>query len=1055
MKTFFKNLLSWRLFAAVALSVTLGLANAMAQTTLNGKVTDAKGEPLAGVAVLVVGTTNGTMTISDGTYSISVDPGDELEFSCLGMTTVRQKYSGEPVLNITMTEDNLYLDEVVVVGYGAMSKASLTGSVSQVQGDEILKGPATNISSVLAGKLTGVSSVQESGQPGQDQAALRIRGSLYDVKYIVDGIPRSIDDIDPNEIESISILKDASAAAVYGLGGAGGVIIVTTKSGNVGATTINYTGSAGISMNANYPEFLDAPRFAYYYNRALELDGQQPIFSQEDVQSMINGTNGFGNTNWIDETFGTGVNTQHNITVSGGNEKVRYFASLGYMHQKGNVDNFNYTRYNARVNLDANIAKNLVFKFGIAGQVGDQRTPGLQAGGSWNSDMSEGSIQYYSIAEQAVYAHPYLPITYDGEYVGSVDNSGFVYNPIAAINESGKYKTVNTNIQTTASLQWNLPWVKGLNLKFTGSYDKSFTVSKNLSTPYYMRRAVTPTSLGDGTLHYGDMTVDPRSNTENKLVEGLGQSQQIVGQASINFDRTFGKHDVKALALMEITDYKYNNFGARGKGLAFVELPELGQVEEGDTDSGLPVYGSSSQSRSVGFVARVNYVYDDRYLVEISGRYDGSYKFAGNVSGKRWGFFPSASVAWRISNENFFSPAKHVLNDLKIRASFGEVGTDNVSPFSFLSRLGNAGYTAIFNGTPVQGFSTSAVANPLLTWERQRSVNAGFDAIFWNRKLGIEFDAFYTYTYDILAATTGYPASMGGYYPTYSNNNAVDNRGVEITVSHDNKVGDFEYGARLTVSWARAKYVKYNDAYGTPSYQQRTGSLYNSSLVLVADGLFQTEEEIDNSPWYDNTRPSLGDIKYKDIDGDGVIDAWKDRTYSGRSNRPELTGGLSLYGAWKGLDFSLMFTGGALFDVALTGIYYNGAMDSTPFTKIFKRGANAPVYLAEGSWTPENPNADFPRLSVSRSNDSGNALASTFWYRDGKYIRLKTAQIGYSFPEKWMKVLGVQKLRIFVEGGNLFTWSGLPKGIDPESPGVNVGYYPQQRTIMGGINITF
>ena len=1058
MKAFLKNLFSSARLGAVACALIVsGFGSIMAQTTLTGKVTDAEGNPLPGVTVMVVGTTNGTMTGTDGTYSISVENGDELEFSCLGMTTVRQKYDGRRTFDVSMTEDNLYLDEIVVVGYGAMSRASLTGSVSQVQGDEILKGPSTNVSSVLAGKLTGVSSVQESGQPGQDQAALRVRGSRYDVKYIVDGIPRDIDDIDPNEIESISILKDAAAAAVYGLGGAGGVIIVTTKSGEVGETRISYTGSGGVSMNANYPEFLDGPGYAYYYNRALELDGQQPIFSQEDVQSMINGTNGFGNTDYIKETFGTGVNTQHNVSVSGGTEKIRYFASLGYLHQKGNVDNFNYTRYNARINLDADIAKNLIFKIGIAGQIGDQRSPGLQAGGSWNADMSVGSISNYSIAQQAVYAHPYLPIMYDGQYTGSVNStsSSFVYNPIAAINESGSYKTVRTNIQTTATLQWNLPWVKGLNLKFTGSYDKTFSVNKNLSTPYYLLQAVTPTALGNGTFNYGSTVVDPRRNEEVKLTEGLAQSQQMVGQGSINFDRTFGKHDVKALALVEFTDYKYNNLGARGKGLAFVELPELGQVEEPDEDSGLPFYGSSSQSRSVGFVARVNYAYDSRYLIELSGRYDGSYKFAGNVKGKRWGFFPSASVAWRMSNEPFFEPAKHVLNDFKIRASFGEVGMDNVSAFSFLSRLGNAGYTAIFNGTPVQGFQTSAVANPMLTWERQRSVNAGFDAIFWQRKLGIEFDAFYAYTYDILAATTGYPASMGGYYPTYSNNNAIDNRGVEITISHDNRVGDFEYGARLTLTWARSKYVKYADAYGTPSYQQVTGSLVNSDLILVADGLFQTEEEIDASPWYNGRRPDLGDIKYKDIDGDGVIDAWKDRTYSGRSNRPELTGGLSLYGAWKGLDLSLMFTGGALFDVAMTGIYYNGAMDSTPFTKIFKGDANAPVYLAEGSWTPENPNAEFPRLSISRSNDSNNVLASTFWYRDGKYIRLKTAQLGYTFPDKWMRVLGVQKLRIFVEGGNLFTIDGLPKGIDPESPGVNLGYYPQQRTVMGGLSITF
>lgn len=1057
MKAFFKNLFMSTRFAAVLCALVVsGLGSVMAQTLLTGKVTDANGGPLAGVTVMVVGTTNGTMTDTDGTYSISIEEGDRLEFSCIGMTTVDMEFKGQKTINISMSEDKLFLDEVVVVGYGAMSRASLTGSVSQVQGSEILKGPATNVSSVLAGKLTGVSSVQQSGQPGKDQAALKIRGSRYDVKYIVDGIPRSIDDIDPNEIASISILKDAAAAAVYGLGGAGGVVIVTTKSGEVGATNISYTGSVGVSMNANYPEFLDGPGYAKYYNRALELDGQAPIFSEQDIQSMINGTNGFGNTNWTDETFGTGLNTQHNVSVSGGSEKVRYFASLGYLHQKGNVENFNYTRYNARINIDANIAKNLVFKFGIAGSVGDRRTPGLMAGGSWNSDMKETEIDYYSIAEQAVWARPYLPIKYEGQWTGSQKaGSNRGYNPIAAMHDSGKFKTIDTKIQANATLQWNLPWVKGLNLKFTGSYDKHFSVAKNLSTPYYTLFAITPTVLGDGTMRYSGLTVDPRGNEDIKMVEGLGQSQQMVGQGSVNFDRTFGKHDVKVLGLVEFTDYRYNNFGARGQGLAFVELPELGQMEGGDKNT-VPIYGSSSQNRSVGFVARVNYAYDSRYLVELSGRYDGSYKFAGNVAGKRWGFFPSASVAWRISNEPFFSPAKSVLNDLKIRASVGEVGMDNVDAFSFLSRLGKSdGYAAIFGGSAVQGFQTLAVANPALTWERQRSVNVGFDAIFWQRKLGIEFDAFYGYIYDILAGTTGYPDSMGGYFPKYSNNNIIDNRGVEITLSHDNKVGDFTYGARLTLSWARSKYLKYADAYGTPDYQRVTGSLVNSNLVLIADGLFQTEEEIDAAPWYNGIRPSLGDIRYKDIDGDGVIDAWKDRTYSGRTNRPELTGGLSIYGEWKGLDFSLMFTGGAMFNVSMTGIYYNGAMDSTPFTKIFKGGANAPVYLAEGSWTPENPNAEFPRLSVSRSNETPNVLASTFWNRDGKYLRLKTAQIGYTFPQKWMKTIGVNKLRIFVEGGNLFTISGLPEGIDPESPGVNLGYYPQQTTVMGGLSITF
>lgn len=832
------------------------------------------------------------------------------------------------------------------------------------------------------------------------------------------------------------------------------MIIVTTKKGALGKPQISYNGSVGASMNANFPEFLNGPEYAYWYNRARELDGNEPVFTKENVLAMRKGVNGWGNTDWVKKTFGTGINHQHNLSVQGGNEDLRYFASLGYLDQKGNVENFNFKRYNARVNLEAKIAKNLLFNMSVAGQIGDQRTPGLMAGGSWSSAVSEYSIPWYSIAEQAIFSHPYLPEKVDGQWAGTLTNHGNVYNPLAAIKDSGKFKTISQSVQTNVSLQWNIPWVEGLNIKATGSYDGATSEYKDLSTPYYMMSEIVPQTLGEVKKAYTGVNIDPRRNEAVKLAEGLGRSQQLVGQGSVNYEHKFGKHDVKAMALMEIRDYKYNNFSAKGKGLTFVELPELDQTVEGDTDSGKAVGGSSSHSRAAGLVARVNYGFDDRYLVELACRYDGSYKFNGNVGGKRWGFFPSASLGWRMSNEKFFSNLKSVVNDLKIRASVGEVGNDGVSPFSFLSTLGTVNYPVILNGKPVQGLQTTSVSNPYLTWERTRSFNAGFDAILWNNLLGVSFDGFYTYTYDILSASTGYPASMGGYYPTYINNNRIDNRGIEITLSHDNQIGDFVYSVKFNLSWARAKYLRYQDSIGIPSYQKVTGSRYYSVLTLIADGLYQSEEEIDNSAWYDGVRPSLGDIKYRDIDGDGIIDAWKDRTYSGRSNRPELTGGLNLYFGYKGFDLSAMFTGAACFDVALTGIYYNGAMDHTPFTKLFKDGANSPKYLAENSWTPEHTNAKYPRLSISRANEN-NGLASTFWYRDGKYIRLKTAQLGYTFPEKWIKKAGIQKLRLFVEGSNLFTLSGLPKGVDPEAPGVNCGYYPQQRTVMGGLNITF
>lgn len=1026
-----------------------------AQHTVKGTVSDENGKPLAGVTVMVQGTKNGTSTASDGSYSLNGVKNDAvLIFQCLGMADYTAPVNGKLIINASLKEDVTFLEETVVVGYGTQQKASLTGAVTQIKGEEILKGPATNVSSVLAGRLTGLSSVQESGQPGVDQAVIKVRGSIYGVTYIVDGMVRYINDIDPNDIETISVLKDASAAAVYGLSGAGGVVIITTKKGNVGAAKIRYSGSAGVSLNANFPEFLDGPGYAYYYNMAMVLDGNQPVFTDADVYNMQHGYNGWGNTDWIGKTFGVGKNTQHSVTVQGGNDKVRYFASLGYMGQRGNIQNFNYTRYNARLNLETKISKNLKFNMGISGQLGYKNEPGLQAGGSWKAGTPSWQVPYYSVAEQAIYAHPYLPETYDGLPTASINIHGMAYNPIAASTLSGRYKTNSSNVQTNISLKWDVPWIKGLTASVTGAYDKAVTISKNLSTPYYLMAESVPSKIGNGTLYYAGKKVDPRSSTANKLAEGAGVSNSMTGQAALNFETVLGKHDIKGLVLGEIRDYTSNSFGARGKGIDFIELAELGNVHGPDNDN-VPLWGSSTHSRSIGFVGRFNYAYDNRYLVEVAGRYDGSYKFIGNIPGRRWGFFPSMSVGWRISNESFFAGAKGVINDMKIKASVGEVGSDNVRPFSYLSKLKfNSGYSAVFGGQAVKSIYTSEVANPFLTWERQLSYNLGLEATLWNRLLGIEADVFYTYIHDILSASTGHPPSRGGLYPTFVNGNKIDTRGFEVSLTHDNKIGDFEYGGKFSISWARSRWLKYPDSEGALPFQRITGKTYNSQLVLEAEGLYQTEEEIDNSSWYSGVRPSLGDIKYKDIDGDGIIDAWKDRTYKGRSNTPEITGSLSLYAAFKGFDINMMFVGAAMFDVALTGVYYNWVMDNTPFTKAFKGGANAPKFLAEQSWRPDNPGGTYPRLSISRANNH-NSLGSTFWYRDGKYIRLKTAQIGYTFPKKCLKSLGMEELRLYCEGGNLFTIDGLPQGIDPESPGVNSGYYPQQRTVMGGITITF
>lgn len=1048
----FRKLGTLKAFWLVVSLLTVFAQISFAQTNVRGRITDVNGDPLAGVIVLIKGTNNYTSSDVNGSYTISASQGSIIEFSYLGMETLEVEYTGQQPLNVVLNQESSSLDEIVVVGYGTQQKSSLTGSVTQIRGSELLKTPATNISSILGGRVAGVSSVQESGQPGADFAGLRIRGSRAGVSYIVDGMPRSINNIDPNDVESVSILKDASSAAVYGLQSAGGVIIITTKKGRAGESKIRYKGSIGASMNAHYPEFLDGPGYAYWYNKATELDGGTAIFTQDQVSKMLNGdsSDGWGNTDWIKETFKVGITQQHNVTANGGSDNIKYFASIGFLDQVGNVENFTFERYNLRSNIDAKISNNLTLSLGIAGSISDSRTPGYSAGGSMAAGVS--SPAWLSVAEQASYAHPYLPMEINGIPVASRNAYNNAINPVAASTLSGSHKSVTNSIQTNLTLKWDVPWVKGLNLKFTGGFDHSGTVSKNFSTPYNVMLETVPSSTTN-EISYGLVT-DARNQVDRTLGEGYSQWRRLVSQTSINYANIFGKHNIDAMVLMESRDFKSNRFAAYGKGFYFEELPELNMAR---VPSDNPISGSSDANRSLGFVGRVKYDYDNRYLAELSARYDGSYKFAGNVSGKRWGLFPSLSLGWRLSNEEFFDLS--FVDNLKIRGSVGMLGSDPVSPYAFLSTMSFIGGSnpvpqVILNGQQQNALMTTAVANPNLTWEKMLAYNFGFDATLWSRLLGIEFDVFYNYTWDILGAQSAMPGSMGGYYTTYINNNSVDSKGFDLMLSHDNRLGNFYYGVKLNMSYAKTRYLKYQDSPNTPDYAKRTGKSPYLSPVMVALGLFQSEEEIDNSPYIQGSRPRPGDIKYADLNGDGVISYSQDRALRGKPNRPELTAGLDIYGGWRGFDFSMLFTAGALHEISLTGTYYNYNDDNTIFTKPFKAGSNAPVFLVEEAWRPDNTSGTYPRLSINPPN-TNNAYASTFWYKDGSYVRMKSAQIGYTIPARLTRIIGSDNIRVYAEGTNLFTISGLPEGIDPERPGVTNGYYPQQRTIMGGITISF
>lgn len=1057
-----------KFFCTLALAALLPAA-VFAQSVIHGTVKNEKGEPLSGITVMISGTSIGVITDLEGQYSISAPDGSTIEYTSLGMTTQTFEVNGATVHNVVMAEDILFLEDVVVVGYGTQKKSSLTSAVSAIKGEELLKAPSTNVSQVLAGRLSGISSVQESGEPGLDQASLRIRGSVYGVAYVVDGFPvDNINDIDPADIESISVLKDGASAAVYGLQAAGGVIIITTKKGDPGKTKVTYNMSLGASMNANFPQFMNGPQYAYYYNMAQMMDqlanGEiesadqyETYFTKRNVEAMVNGdpADGWDNVNYINKIYGVGFNQKHNVTIQGGGERARHFTSFGFLGQKGNIDNFNYKRYNIRSNVDGKIGKGFTYKFGISGVISRRQTPAFLSGGSDSDGGTEAG--WFSIARQAIQMHPYLPEKYDGVYTGAVQNNqSFLVSPLAAIYESGYKKTNGVEFSVNAELQYEFPFLKGLAIKASGSYTYATSRNKNLSTPYTMMSHIKNDA---GEWVWSKRTDNPHvSDNVTNLGEGATFSEQIVGQGGITYTGSFGKNNIDALALAELRQYRGNGLAAYVKNLPFASLPELSN----GVPTNSPVSGWSSASRSVGYVFRLRYDYAEKYLAEFTGRCDGSYKFSG-MSGNRWGFFPSGSIGWRISKEDFMKNAR-CIDDLKLRASVGLLGNDSVSEYMFLStysKYGSQVAYGLLNGANVinPGYYTSGIPNTDLSWEKTLSWNAGFDLTMWGGMLGAEVDAFYNYTYDMLTyQSTGFPSSMGGYYPTWINKNAIDAKGIDIVLSHRNHVnlaGDtFYYDITASCTYSHTRWLVYEDEPNIVDYRKVAGTTYGSILCWQADGLFKTEDEITNSAWY-GTRPNPGDIKYKDLNGDGKIDE-DDKGYFGRSNRPQLTFGLNLNIAWKGIDFNAQFTGGALFDVSLTGTYYNGYDDNTIWTQTFKEGGNSPLFLVQNAYSEYNKEGTFPRLTLSTTSHGGdNGLSSTFWIRDGAYVRLKTAQLGYTFPKKWTQAIKIDAFRIFLEGQNLFTVDGLPEGIDPESPGVNNGYYPQQRLLMGGLTLTF
>ncbi len=1019
-----------------------------AQTNVRGRVVDTTGETLIGVNVIVKGTSQGTVSDINGEFSLPVPSSNStLIFSYVGFVEQEIPLNGRTYLNVTMEQDTEILDEVIVVGYGTQRRTSVTGAVSTLSDTELIKAPVVGVTNVLGARVAGVTMLQQTGQPGQDAASLLVRGE--GATYIVDGVIRSINEIDPNEIESISILKDATSASVYGLN-ATSVIIVTTKRGKEGQLGISYNGSYGISQNANQIKWLDGPGYAYWYNMARELDGDEPVFTSAQVEKMRSGTDGWGNTNWYDEVFGVGSTMNHNVSATGGTDKVKFFSSISAFQQKGNVDNFDYSRYNLRANIDSKITDNITLVMNIAGRLDEHNRP------SYSANPND----WHNIPQQAVRALPYLPKTTIGadgrEYYVSTRTASSPVSPVAAIYESGYSRPRNTTIQTNFSLNYDAPWMEGLSLKFMGAYDKFFQFNKSLIIPYQTMIGSLPNSSTE-KIDY----VSFFNNSGNTSLSESGHSAtSVVTQSSFTYDKAFDNHKINVFGLAETRNNYSNTLGATGYGLDFLELAELSKITNttGNGEERIPtISGSSAQSRLIGFVGRVNYDYDERYLLEASIRRDGSYLFSG-MTGSQWVNLPAISAGWRMNNEEWF--VAHWIDNLKIRGGIGKTATSAVNAFQYLNLMTLSSNALILGDQRQSMLYTATLGNPNLTWAKAITYNLGVEFMAWRGLLGVEVDAFYKYQYDLLASIGGsYPPSMGGYFFNSDNVNKIDYRGFDFTISHNNKIGDFTYGVKWVGTLAYRRWLYYaGDSENTPDYRKLTGKEVGSQLGFIAEGLFQSQEEINNSPTITGSPVLPGYIKYKDRNGDGKITYAQDMGYVGKSPYSRFQTSLNLNGSWKGFDFDILFQSGLGRTVALTGVYTStgseGIMDNTAFTKLFYHGGNSPQFLPENSWTPDNTNAEFPRLSLVNVS-TNNAYSSTFWYRNGNYLRLKSFQIGYTIPQSFTRSAGIDRIRLYVEGSNILTFSELTKyNIDPESPGVNNGYYPQQRTLSFGLNFS-
>lgn len=978
---------------------------------LTGIVLDKNKEPVIGANVFIKGTTQGVVTDFDGKFALSAPIHATLVVSYIGFLSKEVIIRNSAPLSIQLIEDSQNLDEIVVVGYGRQKKVNLTGAVASVSQDKIDSRPITSISSGLQGLLSGVTIVQPSGQPGADNGTIRIRGvgtlNNANPMIIVDGIEVSMNNLDPNDIESISVLKDAASAAIYGSRAANGVILVTTKRGKEGKATISYSGNFGWQAPTSLPEQLNSAEYAELTNEALQNDGKPKQFTDEEIQKFRDGSDpdNYADTDWAKLFYiGSGFQQTHNLNVSGGTNAVRYMASLGYQQQDGIILNSGKKRYNMRINMDADLTSRLQAKFSIAFSKSEVISP-------TNPYTKEQS----QIFRQIIRISPWVPNKKTNGDYGRISDG----NPIAWMDAKA---TANSNeylFTGLGSVSYKI--LDELSVRAEGSY-KMFLDETNM----FVKEVIySPT--------------DKQGPNEAKQTFAL--DNRTAGDLILDYKKEFNKHSLSGLLGFHSELYQYRKNLASRTNLPNNDISDInaGSVEDQKTE------GVTKALAMMSTFMRVSYDYAGKYLAEANIRYDGTSRFAKT---NRWGAFPSVSVGWRISEEQFMQSTHSFMDNLKVRGSWGMLGNENIDDYYPTIPIISTGQSYPIGDLFKMGGAVLNAKNPNLKWEAVTSWDIGIDASFFN-KLNVTLDYYNKITSDILMVI---PSPE-----TYALNNFFDNvgelsnNGFEFTMQYTQPINKVMLSVGGNMAINRNKILKLaseNDILptGEARFIKRVGESINSVFGYETAGLFQNQAEIDT--WAKDKitgyiqRP--GDLKYVDQNDDHIIDA-NDRVVLGTTD-PKFTYGFNVGLKYKGFDLSLFFQGAA----GVKSYLSNEAIGS------FNGTDGHPSTLWKDRWTPENPNTTVPRVIRGIRGPSMNTnVTSSYWLQKGDYLRLKNIQIGYDFSGKTLKRLGIAKLRPYYSGQNILTFTRFLKGWDPESPTGNGFHYPQVMTNSFGVNVVF